>query len=489
VRWRLDGALEFLGRLDDQVKLRGFRIELGEIESALTGCPEVAQAVVLVREDPPCNTQLVAYVVPRQADTKPTVTVIREFLRAKLPEYMVPTAFVMLKALPLTPNGKVDRKALPVPKLDRLEPADDYLAPRTPLEELLKDVWCEVLRVDEVGMRDNFFERGGHSLMAVRLISTIETRIGVRLPLSALFQAPTFAALASMLARSHDQRHGAPIVAIRPEGSRPPLILLHSVDGNLHWSQLVQHIGPDRPIYGIQQPDDGQQLEHFDRIEQMAERYVDELRRLRPHGPYHLFGHSFGGMLAYEMAQQLTAQGEQVGTLTIVDTGPLSGRDPSVLDHLRATPSILLNIAYWFLDDLPLIDAPELYARLRRRLKRVLKWGRRAFGTRNRTAGQLDLEEYFDVDALSTSRLAACEANLPLFSRYVPQPYPGRLLLFRARRRSILGPFQYDLGWGRLVRGGLEIKQMRGTHTSLLTEPYVPVLAHILTETMDRAAR
>jgi amino acid adenylation domain-containing protein len=199
VRWRADGNLEFLGRLDHQVKLRGFRIEPVEIETALTGQPHVTQSVVLVREDRPGDQRLVAYVVLRESATEQTVSGLRQSLREKLPEYMVPSAFVILDALPLTPNGKVDRKALPVPEVNHLEPAQACVAPRTCVEEQLATIWREVLGVDRIGIRDNFFERGGHSLLATRLASHIRRQFGLEIPLIAIFEAPTIERLSLVL--------------------------------------------------------------------------------------------------------------------------------------------------------------------------------------------------------------------------------------------------------------------------------------------------
>jgi aspartate racemase len=209
VRWRGDGNLEFLGRLDQQVKLRGFRIELGEVETVLGQHPQVRQAVVLLREDHPGDKHLVAYVVPREERPEPGR--LRDLLRDKLPEYMVPSVFVMLPRLPLTTNGKVDRRALPPPDRNRPELDQPYLAPRTPVEEVLAAVWTEALGVERVGIHDNFFALGGHSLLATRVVSRVQQACGVDVPLRVLFEAPTIAELGSaimerLLAQSEPKR-------------------------------------------------------------------------------------------------------------------------------------------------------------------------------------------------------------------------------------------------------------------------------------------
>jgi amino acid adenylation domain-containing protein len=197
VRWRSDGELEFLGRLDHQVKIRGYRIELGEIEAALVEHPEVRQAVVVARDEVVGDKRLVAYVVAAD-EAVVDAGDLRDHLKRSLPEYMVPSVYVMLEALPLTPNGKIDRRALPAPEDDAVI-RGEYVAPRTPIEEVLVSIWCEVLKLDRIGVHDNFFELGGHSLLAMRLMARIRDELQVELPLRTLFEAPSIGDLADRL--------------------------------------------------------------------------------------------------------------------------------------------------------------------------------------------------------------------------------------------------------------------------------------------------
>jgi acyl-coenzyme A synthetase/AMP-(fatty) acid ligase/acyl carrier protein len=191
-RYWPNGELEYLGRIDNQVKIRGFRIELGEIEALLASHPQIWETVVLVWDDTAGDKRLVAYIVP-QPEITIIIDEIRQFLKAKLPDYMVPNAFVILEALPLTANGKIDRRALPPPNLDI---SDKYVAPSTPIEEILVNIWSEVLKVEKVGINDNFFELGGHSLLATQLVAQIRDRLKIELPLRQLFNTATLAELA-----------------------------------------------------------------------------------------------------------------------------------------------------------------------------------------------------------------------------------------------------------------------------------------------------
>ncbi|HEY6122356.1 MAG TPA: amino acid adenylation domain-containing protein, partial [Pyrinomonadaceae bacterium] len=314
-----DGNIEYLGRMDRQVKVRGFRIELSEIEAALGRHPDVRQAVVIAREDQPGDKRLVAYMVATEANV-PTTSEQRRFLQQSLPDYMVPSAFVVLDELPRSANGKVDRRALPAPDGKQfLENA--FAAPRNTLELLLTKSWEKVLEVQPIGVRDNFFELGGHSLLAVSLVTQIEKVFGKKLPLATLFQAPTVEQLASLLNDEKWSPCWSSLVAIQPGGSKPPLFCPHLALGHvLFYHDLAHHLGSDQPVYAFRpQGLDGAQPHHT-RIEEMASHYIKEMRVLQPEGPYYLCGSSFGGLIAFEMARQLEVQAQEVGLLALFDT-------------------------------------------------------------------------------------------------------------------------------------------------------------------------
>ncbi len=317
-RYRPDGNIEFLGRADDQVKVRGFRIELGEIETVLGQHPAVREAVVVVREDAPGEKRLVAYVV---ADT--SAGELRQFLRERLPDPMAPATIVLLDVLPVMPNGKVDRRALPVPDRAGREAEKALVGPRDELEHQLVQIWEEVLDVRPIGVTDNFFDLGGHSLLAVRLFALIEERLGKRLPLTAVFQGATVEHLAAVyFRRQAEPGSQSSLVPIQPAGGRPPLFLVHPAGGQVFpYIHLARSLGFEQPCYGLQAAglDDGQ--DRLTRIEDMASRYIHALQTVQPTGPYFIGGWSMGGVIAFEMAQQLVGKGQEVASLVLVDAG------------------------------------------------------------------------------------------------------------------------------------------------------------------------
>ncbi|HEY9347091.1 MAG TPA: amino acid adenylation domain-containing protein, partial [Inquilinus sp.] len=331
-RWRADGEIEYLGRADKQIKIRGFRIEPGEIEVVLGTHPAVTQVAVVAREDRPGEKRLVAYVVPTPgSETAPSE--LRAHAAARLPEHMVPAAFMELQELPLNVIGKLDRRALPAPV---------YTAgamgrrPRTPQEEILTRLFAEVLGVEHVGIDDSFFALGGHSLLAAKLIGRIRATLGETLTIRSLFEAPTVADVAERLGvGAHSDALGV-VLPLRTRGEQPPLFCIHPAIG-LSWcySGLIRHIDPDVPIYGLQARGLVQGDEFQGRLEDMAQDLSLEIRRLFPTGPYRLVGFSFGGNLAHAIATRLQADGHDVDLLVLLDSyphDPATGRS-TIAEH------------------------------------------------------------------------------------------------------------------------------------------------------------
>jgi amino acid adenylation domain-containing protein len=348
-RYLPDGNIEFLGRLDDQIKLRGFRIELREIEVVLSQHPAVQQAVVIAREDVPGDKRLVSYVVLRK-DQLASVEDLKDQVAKQLPAYMVPSAFVLLEAFPLTPNGKVDRRALPAPELTRRTSEQRFVPATLPVQRQLVQIWQELLHVQPIGITDNFFELGGHSLLAAQMVARIEAVCGQRLPVSTLFAGPTIAHLAEVLQEGdaspiHAATHPrAPLVPVHPEGSRRPFFYLHGdwMGGSFYCITLAASLEADQPFY-ILEPYIFEGLQSLPTFAEMAAAHIQSMRAIQPEGPYLLGGFCNGGLLAYEMARQLEAAGQQVELLVLIN--PLAPTPRNAAHRLIRRMSRLLHIS------------------------------------------------------------------------------------------------------------------------------------------------
>jgi amino acid adenylation domain-containing protein len=318
-RYRTDGRIVHLGRIDHQVKIRGFRIELGEIEAILSRHPKIKQTVVTARDDQHGLKQLAAYLVLQEGQDAGAEE-LRSFLRAVLPEYMVPSFFVFLDAFPLTANKKIDVRALPQPELASHTAGQLYVGPRNGMEVQLTALWQQVLGMQEIGIHDNFFDLGGHSLKAAQLFYQLELVFEKQLPLATLFQAPTIAELAAVLTKASWIPPWQSLVAIQPSGTGVPLFMVPGVGGNvLVFAKLARILGTEQPLYGLQARGlDGKEAP-FTSVPEMAAHYVQEVRRMHPDGPYLIGGVCTGGLIGYEVARQLTALGCQV-TLFMMDT-------------------------------------------------------------------------------------------------------------------------------------------------------------------------
>jgi amino acid adenylation domain-containing protein len=470
-RYLPDGNIEFLGRVDHQVKVRGFRIELGEIEAVLSQHPAVREAVVLAREDTPGEKRLVAYAVAEQ-EPRPTANELRSFLKEKLPEHMVPVAFVPLDALPLMPNGKVDRLALPVPDRSRPELEKAFVAPRDDMELQLAQIWEEVLGVRPVGVRDNFFELGGHSLLAVRLFAVIEKRLGRKLPLTTVFQGATVEHLASLLRQQAEPGPQSSLVAIKPDGSNRPLFLVHPAGGHVFpYIHLAQYLDPDQPCYGLQARGLEQGQEPHTRIEDMAAYYIEALQTVQPAGPYVLGGWSMGGVVAFEMAQQLHAQGQRVALLALLD-----GRIPTADETFPEEDyeAVLLVERYFGISFGPLESLAQLPKD--EQLAFMLEQAKSA----GLVPAELDVSEARRFVELLKSDLRATQ-------NYALQLYPGRVTLFKASEELAGASPDPTLGWSEWANAGVEVHLVPGNHANLVYEPHVGVLAEKLSACISQA--
>ena len=481
-RYRNDGILEYLGRVDNQVKVRGYRIELGEIEATLASDPRVKSCAVLVREDEPGNKQLVGYVVPREGRS-PTAEDLRQFVKQKLPEYMAPAHFVFLDSIPLTTNGKVDRKALPAPSYEGVSSAREYVAPRTETEKALADIWAKLLKVERIGIHDDFFDMGGHSLMAMRAVSQIGEMYEVNLPLAVLLEAPTIAELAKKLHKEDtnkdtDERKTpswSSLVPIRASGSKKPLFLVHGAEGNiLLYREVTQHLGPDQPVYGLQSQGLNGDGRFLTTVEEMASHYLKEILEAQPHGPYFLGGYCLGGTVALEMAQQLTALGEKVEVVLMLDTCNFASVSPakvSRLEPLHFLQNLWFHAANFF--SLGTNDRKKF-------LKQKVDVESTRIGIRLRAAYHALANLGSAGKRTSYPHLVVGKINHGAMHRYDPRPYHGRVAVIRPKG-NFLGLTSRSLGWSEVVvGGGLEIHELPVYPKGILVEPFCRLLAEAL---------
>jgi amino acid adenylation domain-containing protein len=499
-----DGDIEYLGRMDHQVKIRGHRIELGEIEAALKDQSEIAQAVVVAREDRPGDQRLAAYLLATNG-AAPKSAELRRRLKMRLPDYMLPSSYTYLEKLPLTHNGKFDRNALPAPtEASTVQPENSDSAigaahlknPSTPsasdgpsddpILARLSIMWRDLLGLRSIRNDDNFFELGGHSLLAAKLIGQIDKAFKIKLDLSSLFHAPTLAQLAAYIAAS--TRNGAArvrhvVVPIQPAGQRPPFLC---VGGGPMYLKFASLLGQEQPFLGLPWPDAASLREPFT-LEDFAAHQVEAIREVQPNGPYFLGGYSAGALAAYEAARQLRAQGDEVSLLVLFDCENPAA--PQGLAHIQRLNDRISSIAAkvrYHASKLAAIRVRNIPRYLRDRLK----WQRYMFSVHawsflyrihQRLGRPIPL---WMRD--SNKILIHC------FFRYRPAPNPSRTLLFRHVGGGISNAEDPLLGWGELCIGEFEVCDVPGNHREIFIEPNVQVMAEKFSRSLQdvhRAAR
>jgi amino acid adenylation domain-containing protein len=482
------GGVEYLGRADHQVKVRGVRVEPGEIEAALGLHRNVQASVVAARESAGGDKRLVAYVVPK-AGPAPSVSELRAHLGSRLPDYMMPSAFVALAELPLTHNGKVDLRALPAPAGGRSGLAQPLLAPRDDAEQGLRLIWEEVLGVSPIGVRDDFFELGGDSLSATQMLAVVGKRFGRTPSPSALVPSATIEGLARRLTAPAEE-DGSLLVAFQTSGTRPPLFFAHGLGGEVYgYRALASHLGAERPVYALRAQGLTDSLPPHETVEEMAAAYVKEILAVRPQGPYFLGGYSSGGTIAYEMAGQLWAAGHEVAYVGVLDeeAPPGGGKDATALTKAL---HFVRNLPYWLVDFILRRTPGEVAADVKRRVKFSAKM---AFGLAFRLAGHMPPEvgvaDELTLTEMPDHRLKFLEVQHRALKAYRPHLRPLPVTLYRARSQSLFGSQLFDKGWGRLGCSVVEVRVVHGNHKNLCEEPHVRHLAAALREDMEVATR
>ena len=524
-RYLADGKIEFLGRIDNQVKIRGFRIELGEIEAVLRTHSAVQETVVIVREDIADDQRLIAYVIPFSNEPLQQKE-LRNFLQPKLPEYMIPSAFVSLEAFPLTSNGKVDLASLPVPDSVRDLQEVNFVAPRDELERQLVQIWEKILGIQPIGIHDNFFDIGGHSLLTVRLVAEIEQTLNQKLPIAALFQLTTVEQVANVLRQNQVNTSTTSVEQTSSQVllQKPPKISSSSIPElpiedyrallttHAHWKSprlgtksliletqagnpmtklpifavggmgdLHHHLPSDQPVYSL--PVHTHIQTHNIYIKALAACYVDEILNIQPKDPYILFGYCFGGTVAWEIAQQLQAQGREIALLILVER---PGFDSLYKYYLKIIQPFVANWRQLLKGNLK-----EQKTYVMQKVKHLI----------NKTLSQFKPQIQLSASSptnpqisspnnsqISQNYEASYTKNIQLAQRnYTPQqPYQGRVALYfsyEGARTSWLFPRG---GWGKLIKGEVEVEIIPGNTNGLLIEPNVKILAEKIMSMQQR---
>ena len=427
----------------------------------------------MAREDTPGDKRLVAYYTASGMGEGSVMwerSCCVRSCRRLLPDYMVPAAYVRMESLPLTPNGKLDRKALPRPDRDTPE-EEEYVGPRDPTEETLCRLWQEVLRRERVGVHDNFFSMGGHSLLAVQLISRIKSAFAIEIPLSALFAGPTVARMAEHIAAANGHegpRSSQVLVSIQSQGSRAPFFCVHAVGGQvISYAQLSQEMGLEQPFYGLQSPPANYFPESDISIEQMATLYNREIRSVQPVGPYLLSGWSMGGLVAWEMAQQLIKEGETIGLLALMDTTPPSGYLEA--DDRGDEISMLARFA---------LDMSRLVGKDPRPL--VEQFSQAApqdqWNMVQETLTSYGVLAPKTAHAEMTALLNVFTRNARAMNNYSLHPSDQSVVYFRASET----PERFSKLWTKWAGGGIQFHSVPGDHFTMLRRPNVRIIAETL---------
>lgn len=479
-----DGNIEFLGRMDLQVKIRGFRVEPGEIESKLLQHPGVRQCVVAARADSSGLKRLVAYLVTNDAPSDGPQQ-WRSFLRGQLPDYMVPSCFVRLQRLPLNQNGKLDYAALPSPKVETVCEAN---APKATgrYEAELQHLWEDLFDLRPIRVTDSFFALGGHSLLAMRLAAEIEKRFSKHISVATIFENPTIRQLAARVRSDSRPAEPSTLVPLQPDGTRPPLILVHGAGGGMFWgySNLARHLGKDQPVLAFKSRGmEGE--EEPETIRELASGYVRDLLLVQPNGPYYLGGYCFGGLVAYEMARKLEEQGRRIGLLALLNTSPPNSSYSQFTWTAGSTWKFIKNLVLKAAYGLP--RSPEQWHRFLAWRARVVWKGLRARLGIGADLDPANADAWADLSRYTGMQKRLWQAHIKAWTTYQPQPLGGRVTLFRSPVHQLYSSFDHACGWRELAQGGVEVIMVPSGHDTILQEPQVKTVANKLSAALQRA--
>ncbi|NID11383.1 non-ribosomal peptide synthetase [Fibrivirga algicola] len=504
----------YLGRIDQQVKIRGFRIELGEIEHTLVQLDGIKQVLVTAREDQPGDQRLVAYVVPEESPVggfgESGVSAVgseqaktwRQQAAKLLPEYMLPTDFVLLPRFAVTTNGKIDRKALPAPPNTRVAaataaPIPLSQQPETPEEQMLSALWSQVLSRDRIGLDDNFFELGGHSLMAVQLMARLQEKTGRRLPLASLFEYPTIRTLAALVREDDKPVSWESLVPIKPTGTRQPLYIVHGAGLNvLLFNAVAQNLHPDQPVYGLQAKGLNGVDEPLRSIESMAAHYNEEIIKHNPSGPYSLSGFSFGGIVAFEMARQLTEQGRKVALVALFDAGAYDpGHENPWWQRKQQRLTLLSNKVSHTMSFLAKHGWQGVNYKMESIDRRLIKkyWWLKSSTRPDKVLLRMAIRAYWQLkfgqaqqqEAILDTRFKIEAINDVALAEFRLRPADVAVHLFRATVQTFyMDDYEY-YGWRAFALKGVHVHDVPGEHSYIFAPPNDKEFAQKLQAVLD----
>ncbi|QQS35339.1 MAG: amino acid adenylation domain-containing protein [Ignavibacteriales bacterium] len=473
VKLTVDKKLEFLGRIDHQVKIRGFRIELGEIENVITQHPHVKEAVVTAYQNGKIDKRLAAYFISGSG-VEINQSDLRNFISEKLPDYMIPSFFVQLEKFPLTPNAKIDRKALPLPENEKADKEDEFVSPRNTLEMQLAEIWKQVLEINQVSINDNFFEIGGHSILAAQMFNELEKLTGIRLPLVTLFEHQTISELAKLVKQDNFVEKWSPLVLIKKGNNKTPLFVIHGAEGNvLLYRELANHLDQDQPLYGLQSRGLNGTESIPASVEEMAVDYIKSIKSIQSHGPYNIGGYCMGGTIAFEVAQRLIGEGEAVNNLFLIETynAAFGNITNTFLDRTRER---LENVKFHF-DNLVSLKGSDKKVFLKQKIETTT---RRTKARLNAISCKVGINiEVLPENSSKTSRVR--HANDIAQMNYIPNEYKGKTILLRPVISYSNEP-DPKFGWGDVVKGELKVYNLDLAPRGMLVEPYVAQTAAII---------
>jgi len=500
VRHRSDGNLIFTGRTDHQVKVRGFRIELGDIESTMRSHRDVEDAVCIIEHPGTASARIIAYA--QVGGNAITAASLRAHIADHLPAHMIPNLIQTIVALPRTPNGKVNRKALPTPEGSTSRGTDPPLIPQTELERSIADVWATLLNVTDVSIRDNFFESGGHSLLAITFVSRLHDQ-GIKLSLQQVFENPTIEEMATAISSTGPDStsiNDDSIAMIQPKGDAHPLFAIPPASGILFpYFHLAHLLGPDRPFLGLRDPALEPNTKPFTSVEAYATHYTSAIRRVQPTGPYHLIGWSLGGTIAFEMARQLEEHGESVKFLGMIDTRipepdliGLPAKIRTIAQRLTvgvntavSVPAHLFNGLYVKATGaLHTTDASTVFTRAKRRFAAITL---RILLRRSEFARLLP-REYDQLETALPNFTAVpglLRAHNKIAGQYTPGTYDGTVSLFRAEE-LVRGEREHpspSFGWADVAESAI-VYLVPGNHANMMSEPQIRMLAESIGRTL-----